>query len=167
MELLGNYLLFQQGDVNPCPTVGPLIATLLELRDSDYADSQTDGLTGKILGLFVAISADPALAPCLMGDQVISYCVHECDIPTADDIARITAKGQKLAHSFRAQCSDILYNLSTREGGCAEILRQGLSGSYFVRAFACTTSLVADNFIKIYANCYEAGLWSPDPTELE
>lgn len=102
MELLGTYLLFAQEDVNPCPTVGPLIATLLELRSNDYADSQTDGLTRKILDLFVMISADPVYAPCLMGDQVVSYCVHECDIPTADDITRAVSEGQKFAHSFRA-----------------------------------------------------------------
>lgn len=167
VELLATYLLFKQNDVNPCPTVGPLIATLFELRASDYADSQTEGLARRILGLFVAISADPVLAPCLMGDQVISFCVRECDIPTADDVARVAAGGGKFSRSFRAQCSDILFNLSTREGGCAEILRQGLSGSYFIRAFACSAPLVADNFVKLYANCYEAGLWSPEPAELE
>ena len=36
-----------------------------------------------------------------------------------------------------------------------------------MRAFASSSALVADNFVKLYANVYEAGLWSPEPDELE
>ena len=88
VELLGTYLLFGRKDVNPCPTVGPLVATLRDQRDSDSVDGDSERLERKILDLFVLISADGVFAPCLMGDQVIEYCVRACEVQTADDFGR-------------------------------------------------------------------------------